>query len=212
MFSRFRGRALRLVTEARAEYDPEWMVCPEAPLPVDLGHVPGPLLQWNEVGDFARRYPAVLFGEAPFGLGFGDPAGDHGRVRAGFQRCPVAGELGVALGDRRPGRGDGSRGAATLAWSTSLAMVWRRCRGPNSWTSQVSSGWIRTSSRMITLRGWRGERLAVELVKEPVVVCVAGQHGLSLAGLAGDRAGPGVVLAGSGVGVAGGVIAERPPA
>jgi hypothetical protein len=50
--------------------------------------------------------------------------------------------------------------------------------------------------------------LAVEGVDEPVVVHVAGRHGLLLAGLAGDRAGPGVVLAGSGVGVAGLVIAE----
>jgi hypothetical protein len=50
--------------------------------------------------------------------------------------------------------------------------------------------------------------LAVERVDEPVVVHVAGQYGLLLAGLAGDRAGPGVVFAGSGVGVAGGVVAE----
>jgi hypothetical protein len=39
-------------------------------------------------------------------------------------------------------------------------------------------------------------------------VHVTGQHGLLLARLAGDRAGPGVVLAGSGVAVAGDVVTE----
>jgi hypothetical protein len=50
--------------------------------------------------------------------------------------------------------------------------------------------------------------LPVERVDEPVVVYVAGRHGFLLAGLAGDRAGPGVVLPGPGIGVAGGVVAE----
>jgi hypothetical protein len=50
--------------------------------------------------------------------------------------------------------------------------------------------------------------LAVECVDEPVVVYVASQHNLLLAGLAGDRAGAGVVLARPGVGVAVLVITE----
>src|SRR5208282_480943 len=47
-----------------------------------------------------------------------------------------------------------------------------------------------------------GEGLAVEGVAEPVVVHVPGQDGFALAGLAGDRAGGGVVLASLGAGVA----------
>src|SRR4051794_35402421 len=31
-------------------------------------------------------------------LGVGDPGGDHGRVRAGVEGCPVPGQLGVACG------------------------------------------------------------------------------------------------------------------
>lgn len=34
-----------------------------------------------------------------FGFGFGDPAGDAGRVCAGVQGGPVLGELAVAVGD-----------------------------------------------------------------------------------------------------------------
>jgi len=45
-------------------------------------------------------------------------------------------------------------------------------------------------------------------VDQPVVVDAAGQQQLLPAGLASDRAGGGVVLAGSGIGVAAGVIAE----
>ncbi len=41
------------------------------------------------------------FGALALGLRFGDPGGDHGRVRAGVQHRPVAGQLGVA---RRDGR------------------------------------------------------------------------------------------------------------
>jgi NaMN:DMB phosphoribosyltransferase len=43
---------------------------------------------------------------------------------------------------------------------------------------------------------------------EPVVADVSGQHDLLLAGLTGDRAGAGVVLAGFGVGVAVLVVTE----
>src|SRR5450755_1737070 len=43
-----------------------------------------------------------------------------------------------------------------------------------------------------------GEGLARQGVDKPVVVDVAGHHGFLLAGGAGDRAGPGVVLAGPG--------------
>ena len=56
--------------------------------------------------------------------------------------------------------------------------------------------------------GEGGEGLPVEGVAEPVVVHVAGQDGLLLAGLAGDRAGGGVVLAGLRGGVAVRVVAE----
>src|SRR5688572_13004842 len=52
------------------------------------------------------------------------------------------------------------------------------------------------------------EGLLVQGVEEPVVVDVAGQHGLLLAGLAGDRAGASVVLAVLGGGVAVWIIAE----
>src|SRR6266487_2986559 len=52
-----------------------------------------------------------------------------------------------------------------------------------------------------------GEGLAHEGVDEPVVVHVAGQHGLLLAGGPGDRAGAGVVLAGLRAGIPGGVVA-----
>jgi transposase InsO family protein len=57
-------------------------------------------------------------------LGLGDPTGDHGGVRAGFQCISVPGQLGVAGGDGRSigcGRGE----APTVAWSTSLATVQR---------------------------------------------------------------------------------------
>src|SRR6266496_2545932 len=47
-----------------------------------------------------------------------------------------------------------------------------------------------------------GEGLAVEGVAEPVVVHVPGHDGFPLPGLAGDRAGGGVVLAGLSAGVA----------
>jgi hypothetical protein len=50
--------------------------------------------------------------------------------------------------------------------------------------------------------------LAAQRVDEPVVVYVARQHGLLLAGLAGDRGRAGVGFTGSGVDVAGGVVAE----
>src|ERR1035438_916744 len=53
-----------------------------------------------------------------------------------------------------------------------------------------------------------GEGLAVESVAEPVVVHVPGHHGLPLPGLAGDRAGGRVVLAGLGRGAAVRVVAE----
>src|ERR1039457_185200 len=51
------------------------------------------------------------------------------------------------------------------------------------------------------------EGLAHEGVDEPVVVHVPGQHGLLLAGGAGDGAGAGIVLAGFGGGVAARVVA-----
>ena len=54
----------------------------------------------------------------------------------------------------------------------------------------------------------RAERLAGHCVQEPVVVYVPGHHQTLLAGLAGDGGGPGVVLAGSGVGVPVWVVAE----
>ncbi|GAA4581457.1 hypothetical protein GCM10023176_62220 [Micromonospora coerulea] len=41
----------------------------------------------------------VLFSTLAFGPGFGDPAGDHGRVGAGFECRSVAGQFRVALGD-----------------------------------------------------------------------------------------------------------------
>ena len=53
-----------------------------------------------------------------------------------------------------------------------------------------------------------GEGLAVEGVAEPVVVHVPGHHGFLLPGLAGDRAGGRVVLAGLRRGVAMRVVAE----
>jgi hypothetical protein len=66
----------------------------------------------------------ALLGEASFGLGLGDPGGHDGGVRPGVQRRAVAGQLGVALGDRWPGGCDeGGVGRAMLAWTTSLAMV-----------------------------------------------------------------------------------------
>src|SRR6266702_6831410 len=52
-----------------------------------------------------------------------------------------------------------------------------------------------------------GEGLAHESAGEPVVVHVPGQHGFLLAGLAGDGAGAGVVLAGLRGGVPAGVVA-----
>ena len=52
-----------------------------------------------------------------------------------------------------------------------------------------------------------GEGLAHEGVDEPVVVHMPGQHGFLLAGGPGDGAGAGVVLAGLGAGIPGGVIA-----
>lgn len=54
----------------------------------------------------------------------------------------------------------------------------------------------------------RGEGLKTEGVDESIIVDVAGQHELAFAGLAGDGAGPGVVLAGSGLGVTSLVITE----
>ena len=54
----------------------------------------------------------------------------------------------------------------------------------------------------------RAGGLHMQRVEEPVVVHEAGGHDAHLAGLAGDRAGSGVVLAGFGAGVAVGGVAE----
>src|SRR5512132_4463876 len=53
-----------------------------------------------------------------------------------------------------------------------------------------------------------GERMGHERVDEPVVVDMPGGDDLGLARRAGDRAGGGVVLAGLGAGVPGGVVTE----
>nr|UHY14117.1 hypothetical protein [Verrucosispora sp.] len=42
----------------------------------------------------------MLLGAEAFGLGFGDPAGDDGRVGACVEGCSVAVEFRVAFGDR----------------------------------------------------------------------------------------------------------------
>ncbi len=63
-------------------------------------------------GDFVPGRPPVgvvgglaelAFGGSAFGLGLCDPAGDEGRVGAGFQCGPVAGDLGRAVFDRAVG-------------------------------------------------------------------------------------------------------------
>jgi hypothetical protein len=68
------------------------------------------------IRDLRWCWLVALLGEAPFGLGLGDPAGYDGGVRAGVQRRAVTGQLGVALRDRwlggydRDGVGRGDAG------------------------------------------------------------------------------------------------------
>jgi hypothetical protein len=89
----------------------------QAELLVDLGFVGGVGLVQDggqaaeaadERGDLFAGQPGFVafgdlaefgFGFESFGLGLGDPAGDQRGVGAGLESGPVAGELGLAVGD-----------------------------------------------------------------------------------------------------------------
>ncbi|XBT79773.1 hypothetical protein ABIH81_19125 [Micromonospora sp. HUAS YX12] len=99
------------------------VVQPESELPVDLGFVGGVGVA-EHGGDVAERVhqgrdlcsaqparggsrdgPKFGFRAGAFGLGLGDPVGDHCWVSAGVEGGAVALKLGVALGDDRLGCG-----------------------------------------------------------------------------------------------------------